>query len=494
VLRNRPTCLTTALGVLLLASTAAAQNNRSPIPDFAPDYHFQGSQLTGWRTVGQATWRAQNGEIIGTANAGGGGGWVVLERPLQDVGFYTRFRCAAECNTGVLLRAQQTPQGMKGIFVSLNPNELGNYAVTIDNTGRIVTKERLRNAGGQVRFAPAPNPNAPQGGGGGGGGGGGAAPANLPPAFRANDWNTLLVNLDADLIRPSLNSAGRIPSSATADSSAGFGPVALYVGGPGEVRFSAVSVKDLGNRKVSAEQVGSNFRISRIDGLHYAWDAAVADINRDGQNDIVSGPYYYLGPDYTTRREIYPGRSYNPSSEYVPNMVTHAADFTGDGWPDVLATESRQMALYVNPKGEARRWVRHLVLPGVTTENTLMRDLNGDGRLEIVYGIGGGIAHARRRRRRRRSRPCAPSRSGPSPGSPAARTRPKRSARPCGRRRSRRPSRARARSRSPSRPRRCGGPATERSGSPGPGWRTPVPPRTRRRSPASRPHPGRGSA
>ena len=31
-------------------------------------------------------------------------------------------------------------------------------------------------------------------------------------------------------------------------------------------------------------------------------------------------------------------------------------DFTGDGWPDVLLASTSGTRLYVNPKGEPRRW------------------------------------------------------------------------------------------------------------------------------------------
>ena len=36
--------------------------------NFAPDVVFTGSSLTGWQPIGQSTWRAENGEIIGTPN------------------------------------------------------------------------------------------------------------------------------------------------------------------------------------------------------------------------------------------------------------------------------------------------------------------------------------------------------------------------------------------------------------------------------------------
>ena len=51
---------------------------------FAPDWTFKGSALTGTQQVGQATWRAENGEIIGTPT-GPDGGWLLLESGYQDV-------------------------------------------------------------------------------------------------------------------------------------------------------------------------------------------------------------------------------------------------------------------------------------------------------------------------------------------------------------------------------------------------------------------------
>src|SRR5439155_15750981 len=91
-------------------------------PTFHPDATFQGSALTGWHVLGDADWRAENGEMIGTAKQPGGG-WLVLDRSFQDVGFYASFRCAAGCRTGVLLRAEKTADGMKGIFVSLTDED-----------------------------------------------------------------------------------------------------------------------------------------------------------------------------------------------------------------------------------------------------------------------------------------------------------------------------------------------------------------------------------
>jgi Domain of Unknown Function (DUF1080) len=88
-------------------------------PSFTPDATVKGSSLAGWHVLGQADWKAQNGELIGTPKQPGGG-WLVLDHSYQDVGLYASFRCAEGCKTGVLFRAEKTAQGMKGIYVSLN--------------------------------------------------------------------------------------------------------------------------------------------------------------------------------------------------------------------------------------------------------------------------------------------------------------------------------------------------------------------------------------
>src|SRR5215472_5996438 len=87
-------------------------------PTFRADVIFQGSSLSGWHTLGNADWKGQNGEIIGTPKDASGG-WLVLDRSFQDVGFYSNVLCTGGCKTGLLLRAEKTLGGMNGVFVSL---------------------------------------------------------------------------------------------------------------------------------------------------------------------------------------------------------------------------------------------------------------------------------------------------------------------------------------------------------------------------------------
>ena len=74
-------------------------------------------------------------------------------------------------------------------------------------------------------------------------------------------------------------------------------------------------------------------------------------------------------------------------------MVQLAYDFTGDGWPDVLNMSGNAGngtgTLFVNPKGENRRWDSFVVMQPpdgvVGNEETLLKDIDGDGKPEIIH-------------------------------------------------------------------------------------------------------------
>ncbi len=370
---------------------------------FVPDWTFKGSTLTGWKTLGQADWRAADGELIGTPKSPEGG-WLVLDRSFQDVELGADFKCADGCKTGVLLRAERTPAGTKGIFVSLTAGETGSFAVTLDGTGRELTRERLRSAGGMARFAPPPPDEAAGRGRGRGapppGRGGPTAVTSVVPhpsiALKPGEWNDLDIVIDATLLRPHVNTGLQAAGGGAAvdEAMGSFGPIALYVGGTGEVRFRDVSYEDLNLKRFTKEQVSPNFRMQRLTPFQYSWAQAAADVNRDGHLDIIVPPFIYLGPDYVTAREFYAAQTLNPSTEYPMVMVGFAGDFTGDGWPDFLSTNGGR--LYVNPKGEPRRWdVYPNVVTGVS-EICIMKDIDGDGAPDLVHvGPNGTLQYSK---------------------------------------------------------------------------------------------------
>ncbi len=402
---SRKTLLTSLAAVPVLLSAILAATH-----DFTPDFTFRGSSLSGWHVLGQTKWSAQNGEITATPQ-GQDGGWLVLDKGYQDVELYTEFRCAENCDAGVLLRAEKTKEGgWKGIYVSLS-GDGGSYDVTLNGEGKELSRTRLLRATAQfARMAAGPwangqahvpgfaepattvaedqeeasKPAAPRSGRAGGG------PPRGGPQIKAGDWNTLDVIVDTDMVSTRLN--GRPGgSSATSDRMMGYGPIALHVAGTGEVRFRDVAIKDFNRKTEPAEQVSSHFRMQQLNDFFYSWGATAGDINHDGIPDVIAGPFYFLGPDYTERREFTAARSYSASNNFPEGMVYYAYDFTGDGWADIICVDSRPIYLYVNPKGESRRWDRYNVVPSATSEIEVFRDIDGDGKPEVLFAAPNAV-------------------------------------------------------------------------------------------------------
>ena len=371
--KPRVMCMSAVLAVMFLPVLQANST-------FVPDSVFKGSSLTGWSVLGQANWQAQNGELVGTAKQDGG--WLVLDRSYQDVALHAYFKCSGDCKTGVLLRAEKTADGMKGVFVSIADGQLALFAVTLDGQGKELTRQPLRFASGWVRVMPPVDPAAPARSGRPPGARGGGPPRGRGPAvtlpitppdtsYRPNDWNELEIILDAGIIRSYLN-MGRETGGVAEDESGSFGPVALYAGGEGEVRFKDVGYKDLGIRTIPQEKVSPRFRVQALNPFYYSWTAQAGDFNRDGVLDLAAGPYIYYGPDFTRSRELYTVTTAKPSTEFASAQGGGTFDFNGDGWIDILNT-SPGGALFINPKGESRRWRRYQVVSGFQSEESFSR-------------------------------------------------------------------------------------------------------------------------
>jgi len=259
-----------------------------------------------------------------------------------------------------------------------------------------------------VRIAPPENPNAPAGrrGGGGGRGRGGAGRAGgargtggsplvrVDTSIHPGEWNQIEVFLDLNIIRSFVNDSGETAGGAAEETAGRFGPIALFVGDGAEAHFKDVGIKDLSVRTTPLEATSGRFRVQRISDMYYSWGAAAADFNRDGNMDIVAGPYIYFGPDFTTYREIYPAFPFNPSKEFTDVNCQYTFDFNGDGWPDILTGPPRA-TLYINPKGESRRWDKYDVVTSIQTEITIFRDIDGSGIPSLIYGSGGALRYAK---------------------------------------------------------------------------------------------------
>ena len=178
---RRSLAVSTSLVAVLLSTALGGQTPAPAVPaTFVPDWTFKGSALTGTDQIGQATWRAENGEIIGTPTSADGG-WLLINPGYQDVQFAGSYRCAADCTAGVMVRGEKSASGIKGIYTTLAGDSPAPAAVTVDAQGRIGSREPLTRSGGaMLRIQPPPPPPSAGRAGGAPGGGRAAGPA---PAF-----------------------------------------------------------------------------------------------------------------------------------------------------------------------------------------------------------------------------------------------------------------------------------------------------------------------
>lgn len=128
--------------------------------------------------------------------------------------------------------------------------------------------------------------------------------------------------------------------------------------------------------------------------------ANFGDLNKDGRPDVMHGPYWWAGPEFTKRHEIYPPVPQNRKG-YSNNFFTWVYDFTGDGWNDLVSVglPGSPAILYVNP-GEGKvsqpafHWATHKVLDGIGNESPQFVNLVGDEKPELVCNHLGKIGYA----------------------------------------------------------------------------------------------------
>jgi putative membrane-bound dehydrogenase-like protein len=135
----------------------------------------------------------------------------------------------------------------------------------------------------------------------------------------------------------------------------------------------------------AAESLLHSFQRLTLSTEYYCEGAGFGDVSHDGKPDIVSGPYWYAGPEFKTKHEIYPPKPQN-RNRYADNFFWFIYDFNGDGWNDLFRVgfPGTPGYVYVNPRGAKGHWARHQVFDWVSNESPTLANLVGDKRPELV--------------------------------------------------------------------------------------------------------------
>lgn len=123
----------------------------------------------------------------------------------------------------------------------------------------------------------------------------------------------------------------------------------------------------------------------------YAEGAYFGDFDKDGHLDVVYGPYWFAGPDFKKKYEIYEPKAIDPKN-YSDNFGVFTADFNNDGWLDVLVCPhpGTDGYWYENPQGKKDvHWKKHPAFKNVGNESQAMADVNGDKVPDLLYNIDG---------------------------------------------------------------------------------------------------------
>ena len=159
-----------------------------------------------------------------------------------------------------------------------------------------------------------------------------------------------------------------------------------------------------------------SFKKQQLTDQFWCEGANIGDFNRDGKMDVVSGPFWYQGPDFTTRHEYYPATekfsvkddqgntkeipgfegALGKQNTYSKNFIAFSYDFNADGWSDILILgfPGDQSWWFENPKGKDGHWPRHVALEVTDNESPTFGDLTGDGKPEIICSSKGFMGYA----------------------------------------------------------------------------------------------------
>ncbi len=140
-----------------------------------------------------------------------------------------------------------------------------------------------------------------------------------------------------------------------------------------------------------------SFEVIKLTDVYFAEGANAGDLDGDGIPDVVYGPYWWKGPDYQERHEIYPPVPQNMEG-YADHFFNWIHDFDGDGWSDIFVVGFPGTPGYVyqnpGPNGWTSHWKKHRVFDAVSNEAPVLKNIVGDDRPELICAFDGYFGFA----------------------------------------------------------------------------------------------------
>ena len=210
----RRTTFLLALSLTLYATLGAQSRPRSRV--LGPEWVslFNGSDLSGWRKVGQERWEVVDGAIYGQGITKEYG-YLVTEKSYRDFHLSLRFKCDADGNSGVYIHTA---------FEGDSPRIVAGRQIEIDRTLGHHTGGIYGDGKGWIAW-PSPQ---------------------YETVIRPYDWNDMLIQVEGNHYVVDLNGI-RVLDFTYPSPGAEEGPIALQLhsGGQGRMRFKDIYVRDL---------------------------------------------------------------------------------------------------------------------------------------------------------------------------------------------------------------------------------------------------------